>query len=368
MSPDITFSANFRVPLQYNEQKVSEGNAVLLGAENFLKDHDQLSMQDKILRFHQRSSLNEKWDDHAVHISLNFNKTEELIDHKALSIANRFMQSIGFDDQPYLTYRHYDAGHAHLHLVATDIRADGSRIGIGPLGLQKAHQICKNLEKEFSLQPNRTAGWEDQKEFSVLQAHKVIYGEPGLKRAISDVLNAVVDHYAYTSLEELNAILREYNVKANPGSENSRLREVRGLIYHALDEDGKKVGVPLKASGFLLNPTLNRLEERFPLNQTLREPFKDRLQTAIEWSFAGEVPDWTRFRDSMERESISVVLGRTDRDSPERIYFVNHVDKYAFSGEDLGLQYGLKALRERCSPGQEHSEEETQIQSLKLRI
>jgi Relaxase/Mobilisation nuclease domain len=368
MFADLKFPRNFRTPLQYNEEKVSKGKAVLIGAENFLKDHDQLSMQDKIERFHQRSSLNETWTDNATHISLNFGKTEELSDQKLLIIATRYMNAMGFDNQPYLTYRHHDAGHTHLHVVATDIRSDGSKINLGPLGLQRSNQLCTEFEREFYLQENRKAAREEQAQFSVLHAHKVVYGEPGLKRAVSDVLNAVVDHYAYTSLEELNAILREYNVRANPGGEDSRLREVRGLLYHALDDNGKKIGKPLKASAFLLKPTLDRLEEKFSLNQSLREPFKDRLHTAIEWSFAGEAPDWTRFRERMEREGISIVLSRSERDSPEELYFVDHTDKYVFSAEGLGLPYGLEALRERCSLGDNRAEEETQIQSLKLSI
>lgn len=364
----MKYTGNSRNPLLYNEKKVSEGKAVLIGAENFLKGYDQLSMQDKTARFQQRSSLNEKWANNTRHISVNFGKTEELSDRKMSIITNRYMTAMGFEEHPYLLYRHFDAGHTHLHIVTTDIRADGSKINIGRLDLVKSDHLCTKLEKEFSLEAHRREGLLEQAQFNVLHAHKVIYGEPGLVRAISDVLNTVVDHYYYTSLEEFNAILREYNVMANPGGENSRLREVRGLLYHALDDNGKKIGIPLKASEFLLKPTWGKLEEKFSLNQSLREPFKDRLHMAIEWSFAGEPPDWTRFRQSMEREGISIVLARSARDSPEQVYFIDHTDKYVFSGEDLGLQYGLEALRERCSLGEARAEEETQIQSLKLRL
>jgi hypothetical protein len=110
------------------------------------------------------------------------------------------MERMAFDNQPYIIYRHYDAGHPHIHIVATSIRADGSKIHLQPSDLQKSIAICKELESEFSLQPNRRSTTEDLATFQVEHAHKVVYGEPDLKRSVSDVLNTVVDHYQYTSM------------------------------------------------------------------------------------------------------------------------------------------------------------------------
>jgi hypothetical protein len=365
----LSFHGNILNSVEYNEIKVKEGKATIIGAEGFLKDHDQLSLQDKLDRFQQRSSLNEAVVKNAVHISVNFGATEKLTDEKMALVGNRFMNGIGFEDQPYLMYRHNDAGHTHMHIVATNIRADGDKINLGPLELLEAHKITRRLEEEFLLE--RSIRWtaEDQQQFNVLHAAKVVYGETGLKRSISDVLNAVVDHYNYTSLDEFNAILREYNVIANTGGENSRLRQVGGLLYHALDEDGEKIGIPLKASGFLIKPTLNKLEEKFALNQSpLRESVGDRLRTAIEWAFAGQLPDWTGLQNGLERDGISTVVTGSIADSAEHLFFVDHTNKTAFSGESLGSQFSLSAIRERCSAAERVMDEESLNQHLKLSI
>ena len=368
MLPNIKWSVHFAVPLQYNEEKVKQGKAELIGASNFLKDHDQLSLQDKVNRFELRTTLNELVLNNSPHLSLNFGATEALTNEKMVVLADRFMESIGFGDQPYLIYRHYDAGHTHLHIVTVNIDANGEKINISPLTLAESHRICRKLESEFFLQPSARAEQDQQDEFSMVHAQKVIYGEPGLKRAVSDVLNAVVDHYKYINIDEFNAILREYNVTANTGNENSWLQKVGGLYYHALDENGERIGVPLKASGFLLKPTLSRLEENFSLNQSLRESSRERLQTVLDWSFAGQAPDWIAWRDGLERDGISVVVSKSRADSAEHLYFIDHKTKSAFSGESLGDQYTLNAIRERCRPEERLIEEEIPSQRLKINL
>ena len=61
------------------------------------------------------------------------------------------------------------------------------------------------------------------------------------------MLNRVLKTYKYTSLPELNAVLKLYNVMADRCSENSMVYQNRGLLYCILDDNGKPVGVPIKA-------------------------------------------------------------------------------------------------------------------------
>ena len=366
MLPKIKHYRNILVPLRYNEQKVAEGHAVTIGAENFLKDYDRLSKADIIERFRQRSSFNERLHDHGVHFSLNFGKTEQLDNTKMVLIANRYMSGMGFEDQPYIIYRHNDAGHTHLHIVATNVRADGTGIHIERDGLFNAHSLARKLETEFSLHKSVKTNPDEQRRFAVEHARRVIYGEPGLKRAISDVLNTVVGHYNYTSMEEFNAILKQYNVTANPGSENSRLHQRGGLLYHALDADGNRIGVPIKASLFHLKPTVKNLEKKFEQNQAVRETPRERLHTAIEWALAGRAPDWQGFIGILAREGISLVMDR--KDGRERVFFVDHAGKSAFAGESLRTGYDPGTLRNRCAPEEKMTEEQIQTQQLNIRL
>jgi len=367
MHPKIKPKKNILVSLRYNEKKVAEGKAERISAENFLKDHDKLTRDEIITRFRQRSSFNERLPDHGVHFSLNFGKTEKLDNEKMVRIADRYMTGMGFEDEPYIAYRHTDAGHTHLHIVATNVRADGSRLDLKPRDYLASYLLCKQLEREFSLEKAEKLTPGDKPRFAVEHAQRVHYGDPGLKHAISDVLNTVVDHYKYTNLDEFNAILKQYNVTANPGQEHSRLHKVGGLLYHALDADGNRIGVPIKASLFLLKPTLKNLEQRFTQNQQLRESSRERIHTAIDWALAGRAPDWTGFTKSLEKDGIAVITAK-NQDGHDGVFFVDHVQKAAFSSEKLGPAYREEVLRNRCVPEQEIAQQQLQEQKINLRI
>jgi hypothetical protein len=367
MQPHILPKQHILTSLQYNEHKVAEGKAEMIKAENFLKDPDQLSRRDITERFRQRTSLDERYYENGFHFSLNFGKREELSNAKMAELTDRYMVGMGFEDMPYVAYRHNDAGHTHLHIVTVTARADGSQIHLGPPHYHQSHLLCKTFEREFSLEKSMAAKPDQKEEFSVDHAQRVVYGEPGLKRAVSDVLNAVVDRYNYTSLDELNAILKQYNVMANPGKEGSRLHSGGGLLYHTLDENGKMIGKPLKASGFLLQPTLKNLEKKFEQNQTLRESPRERLFTAVEWVLAGRTPDWQGFRESLEREGIALVVDK-NKAGDDRIFFVDHTGRASFEGKNLGPEYYLEALLNRCRPAEELTDEQVQKQQLHLRL
>lgn len=116
----------------------------------------------------------------------------------------------------YLIYQHYNAGHPHLHIVTTNIQADGSRISLHNLGIQHSEPTRKAIEKDFSL---INAEKRQKKLFTLkpIPLHELKYGKPPTKRAIKSILQGVLFNYKYTSIPELNAVLNLYHVKADRG-------------------------------------------------------------------------------------------------------------------------------------------------------
>lgn len=88
---------------------------------------------------------------------------------------------------------------------------------------------------------------------------KVQYGKLGTKRAIINVLDNVLEAYKYTSLPELNAVMKQYNVMADRGSEGSRIFKNLGLVCRIVDEQSNMVGLPIKANDFYSKQTLDLL-------------------------------------------------------------------------------------------------------------
>ena len=191
----------------YNEQKVQERTAECLLGENYLLDLKSLSTQDKLDRLEERNLLYERVQCNVLRISLNFHFGETISNEKMQVVAKRYMTDMGLDRQPYLGYRHYDTAHPHLHIVSTVIEADGSRIKAGLAFIRKSAQVSRLLEDEFSLSKNKKITILDEEKLKVSSAERVVYGKKPLRQSISNVLYVVIDHYKYTNLAELNAVL-----------------------------------------------------------------------------------------------------------------------------------------------------------------
>lgn len=334
--------------LNYNEQKIQQGRAEILAESGFIKEVDQLNFYDKINHFKRHISLNEKATTNSLHISLNFDTSEKLSNEKMVEIANNYMDKIGFGSQPYLIYRHHDAGHPHLHIVSTNIEKDGKRISMHRLGANQSEKARKEIEIEFKLVKAEGRGDAETKLIPV-NAQKVSYGKSETKRAIANVLMVVLNQYKYCSLPELNAVLKLYNVAADRGSEESRMFQKKGLAYRVLDKEGNKVGTPIKASAFYMKPTLSFLEKKFIANETLKEPHKKQLQTSIGWILNKQPGSLKTFIKALEKENISAVLRQGKEQVIYGITYVDHKTKCVFNGSDLGKAYSAKAVLENCN-------------------
>lgn len=333
----------------YNENKVKEGVAECIGAENFPLNADEMSLKIKLGYLLKRTELNKNVKRNSVHISLNFDPSEtHLAKEKLMEIANVYMQKLGFGEQPYLVYQHYDAGHPHVHIVTTNIQQDGKRIDLHHLGIRKSEPARKEIEKMFGLIIADARARREAFKLKPVDARTVQYGRTETKRAITNVLDAVVLNYKYASLPELNAALKQYNILADRGGEESRIFKSGGLVYRILDENGKPIGVPIKASDFYNKPTLKFLEERYSSNDALRQPFKARIKNEIDGLFISKKPKLNDLATHLQRKGIHVALRQNDTGFIYGITYVDHKTKCIFNGSALGKQYSAKALQERC--------------------
>jgi hypothetical protein len=258
------------------------------------------------------------------------------------------MEKIGFGKQPYLVYQHHDAGHPHIHLVTTNIEADGSRIDLHHLGIRKSEPARKIIEKDFGLMAAETQKKQEQYQIKPIAVSKALYGKSQTKMAIQNVLEAVLNQYRYTSLPELNAVLKQYNVIAERGSEDSRVYQHNGLLYRILDAEGNPIGVPIKASLFYNNTTLKFLEEKFKENQPKRMPHKARIKNAIDMFLTGKKATLQDLIKALEKQGIHVALRQNSTGLIYGITYVDHQTKCVFNGSVLGKQYSAKAIQERC--------------------
>ena len=345
----IHTSHSLHMALNYNEQKTKQGKANCIMAINYPKDIDKLNFYQKLNRLTRQAALNENTKRNSVHISLNFDPSEKLDKEKLEAITIEYMDKIGFGKQPYLVYEHHDAGHPHLHIVTTNIEQKGKRIELHNLGRNQSQKARKEIEIKYNLIKADDKKSKLAAEVKPITSSKILYGKSETKRAITNVLDAVISQYKYTSLAELNAVLKLYNVIADRGSEDSRIYQKNGLVFRILDEKGNKIGVPIKASSIYSKPTLANLEKRFPVNEQARKAFKKHITTSIDWALTGKnKPSLEALIKAVEKERIQIILRQNNQNIIYGITYVDHQTKCVFNGSDLGKQYCAKGLMERC--------------------
>jgi hypothetical protein len=339
--------------VNYNEQKVHQDQAQCIAAVNYAKDVGQLNFYQKLHRLEHQACLNERVKTNSVHISLNFDAADKLDKEKLQEIANSYMEKIGFGKQPYLVYEHLDAGHQHIHIVTTNIEEDGHRIDMHNIGRNQSEEARKQIELEYKLVQAQSKKQRQSEELRPVYARRVMYGKSETKRAITNVLDEVLPHYKYTSLPELNAVLKLYNVVADRGPEASKMYQSKGLVYRVLDDQGNKVGTPIKASAFYNKPTLPSLEQKFKENEALRQQFKSRLKTKIDWTILVGQRSLASFVDKLRTESIDVLVRQSAEGKIYGMTYVDHANKTVFNGSDIGKEYSAKGILDRIEANEQ---------------
>ncbi|MFT4152890.1 relaxase/mobilization nuclease domain-containing protein [Parafilimonas sp.] len=334
----------------YNENKVKEGVAECIGAENFPLDAEDMSLKIKLGYLLKRTELRKDVERKNVHISINFDPSETgMPKEKLMEIARVYMQKIGFGQQPFLVYQHHDAGHPHLHVVTTNIQPNGNIINLHHLGIRKSEPARKEIEKMFGLVEADKHQRRQVFQLKPVDVRKVQYGRTDTRRAIANVLENVLERYRYTSLPELNAMLKQYNVMADRGSEDSRVFKSGGLVYWVLDEQGNPIGVPIKASDFHNRPTLKFLEARFTGNEAKRLPHKVRVKNAIDMALLHKKTlPIDELIKALKKQGIDTVLRKNEDGLLYGITYVDHRTQCVFNGSALGKAYSAKAIQERC--------------------
>lgn len=347
MVAKITIPKSIEAALNYNEKKVQKGNAVCLYAVNYLNEVKNMNFYQKLDGFEHLNNLNDRATTKTLHVSLNFDPSEKIADDKLLSIAELYMNKIGFGEQPFIVYKHEDAGHPHIHIVSTTIKENGTRINTHNIGRNQSEKARKEIEQMYGLVKAERQQQLIKPGNKPADAQKAIYGKSETKRSISNVVGEVFSQYKFTSLPEFNAALKQFNVVVDRGKEGGRIYKNRGLLYRILDANGNKVGVPIKASSISCKPILDNLEKKFIINEAAKEPLKQRTKNAIDDCLQTSKGDMKNLVDGLLQKQIYTVLRKNTEGRLYGITFVDNQNKVVFNGSDLGKGFSAAALQSR---------------------
>lgn len=332
--------------LSYNESKVKNAEAELLLAAGFPRDPYRLSFKNKLERFEKLTRQNQRTQTNALHITLNFSRDDRLDKELLLQIALDYIEQIGFGSQPFLVYQHFDAAHPHIHIATVNIAEGGQRIETHNIGKNQSEKARKEIELHYGLIRAEDQQKETAYMLQPVKLEKALYGKSETKAAISNTVREVISSYRFTSLPELNAILRQFNVTADPGEEGTKIYETAGLLYRLLDEQGQKIGVPIKASSIFTSPTLKNLEKRYGPNEIARKPYGQRLKHQLDKALrSSRNPE--ELKAQLQKQGIRVLLRENAQGQVYGVTFIDNATRVVFNGSDLGKEYSAKRFLER---------------------
>jgi hypothetical protein len=332
---------NIRGALSYNENKVRTGKAELILAARFGCDASDLSFSQKLKRFSVLNDNCTRSGYNTVHISLNFSPDDKLDNEKMQAIAQDYMQQLGFEKQPYLVYRHDDTAHPHLHIVTTPVKPNGSYINLHNLVQRKSEPARKAIEESYQL--IKAEGRKQAEGLTAVDPKAVKYGKAETKQAISQIVRTVAETYKFTSFEEYNLILQQFNVIADTGEPGTRMHNHRGLQYFITDANGWKAGVPIKASAIYTNPTIKNIEKKFERNRVKKLATLKYTASSVQFAFHKAKTRKELF-DTLADKKIHLAY-----DANSKPAFIDQRNKTVSNAEELGIS--AKAL-ENLEAGQ----------------
>ena len=348
MVAKITTGSNVYGALAYNQQKVDGDKGTVL-ATHILREpvdgiFDVAATAEDLARWMPPHFRTEK---PVIHISLNPDPKDTLTDGQLVEIADKYMERMGWGEQPYIVFKHSDIEREHIHIVSVQVGRDGKKIKDGKRN-ERSVAITEELEREYGLHPakgqKRAEGW---------QLKEVDYTAGDLKRQIASVVRPALSMYRFQTLGEFRALLSLYNIGVEEVQGSRNGRPYRGLLYTALDGDGRKAEVtPLKSS--LLGKScgydaLEKVMERSGAKiagDNSREVTRRRACEA----FAG-APNGSQLRERLRARRIDLYIRRNADGRITGATFIDHENRCVLNGSRLGKGVSANALQERFGAG-----------------
>lgn len=141
----ISKGQSFSGVLRYMENKVSQGVGNRIGSNMYGKSEKQLSNEFEIVAS-QRPNLGKP----VFHASLNLAPGEKLSDKQFMGMAHKYMNEMGFSENQFLVYRHFDREHDHIHIVANRVNMEGKTV-TDKNDFRKTEAILRSFEQEYGL-------------------------------------------------------------------------------------------------------------------------------------------------------------------------------------------------------------------------
>lgn len=249
--------------VSYNENKNELGVSELLAANNFGFSGDSFSKSDYINYMEMVSRTNGRVENVQFHAVVSAkgreNSFEELKD-----VAVKYLETMGYGNNPYLVYGHSDTKNNHVHLVSTRVDKQGKKIDDSyeklrthkfikeVLGLDFGNRVedvlAKVMDYNFSNKHQfkmlvESLGWKVQEHNQYLELIKGGYVQHKL---LNEDLESKISKFQVDNnrKQQLSALLYKYKVGLDHNELKKLMRQKFGveLVFHTGEGHTKPYG------------------------------------------------------------------------------------------------------------------------------
>ena len=334
--------------LAYNQLKVEKENGQVLYTNKIIETPDGSFATSLLLRsFEPYLLANRKTEKPILHISLNPDPKDKVSDEQFEKLAQKYMQKMGYAEQPFVVFKHTDIERTHIHIVSVCVDENGRKISDK---FEKRHSmnVCRELEKQFCL-----ISAIEKKQNPQNQIFKPVDYEAGdIKSQMASVIRNLPKYYKFEGFGTYNALLSLFNITAEEVKGEFNGIPKQGLVYFALNEKGEKASNPFKASLFGKQAGYVHLQQRYAQSKELlkNEPSKALLKTAIEMCLQ-TASDEKEFKKRLLERGINTVVRRNIEGRVYGITFVDHSSKSVWNGSQLGKNLSANVFNDWWNNG-----------------
>ncbi|MFT4224279.1 conjugal transfer protein MobB [Dysgonomonas sp.] len=346
--------------LAYNKIKVEDNQADVLYSQKMFDSADgKFSIQDCMDSFYPYLAKNNRTEKVVFHASLNPDPKDKLSDERLSEIAQRYMEKLGYGNQPYIVFKHSDIDRTHAHIVSLRIDETGKKIN-DSYEVVRSMKICKELEQEFNLIPLKKGQRESE-----APTKKIDYKAGDIKHQVGNIAKSVMNHFYFQSFGEYRTLLEQFNVTVEEVKGEHKGKPYRGLIYPVIDNKGEKIGVPIKSSKFGKSVGYDVMQKHFEHSKTAIEKnrIRENLRPVIAKAMK-EAKNIDDFKLLLKEKGIGAIFRQNEQGRIYGVTFIDYQNQAILNGSRLGKEFSanqFQNLLSNSSVKKEKAEQQTPI-------
>ena len=328
--------------LSYNQTKVDQGTAKVLGDNRMMQSADGTYTIGRCMEsFEPYLAANNKTEKPVMHISLNPHPDDKLNDEQLTKLAKEYLEKLGYGDQPYMIYKHEDIDRHHIHIVTVRVDETGKKIN-DAFQHRRSKDITRELEEKYQL---RSAERQQQKDLFWMK--KVDPKQGDVKKQVSNTLKTLSSTYHFQSINEYRALLSLYNLTVEELKGEQNGNPFHGLVYNVTNDKGEKIGNPFKSSLFGKQVGAKELYKHIEQSkkQIREKDLKSRTRDIVDREMKA-CKNQKDFENRLAKESIEVVFRKNDTGRIYGVTFIDHHQKTVLNGSNLGKPYSANVFEQ----------------------